>query len=214
MFTGLVEEIGSVKAVSALGNGKRLSISASSILDDLKIDDSVAINGVCQTVVSCDSKSFTVEAIEETIRKTTFKSIKAGDKVNLERALKVSDRLGGHIVQGHVDSVGKIFRIIPETAGIQLWITYPHEFKKYLVTTGSICINGISLTTARIDDDKFMVAIIPHSWKSTNLFLVKVASEVNLEFDILGKYIENMMSSQNQSKSISSLGYYIDQPDL
>lgn len=214
MFTGLVEEIGIVRTVSSLGNGKRLSISASLIMDDLKVDDSISINGVCQTVISFDSKSFTVEAVEETIRKTNFKSIKSGDKVNLERALQLSDRLGGHIVQGHVDSVGKINKILPEIAGIQLWVTFSPEFKKYLVNTGSICINGVSLTTARIDGNNFMVAIIPHTWKSTNLNLLKVGSEVNLEFDILGKYIENMMSDRSQAHRSTNLGQYIDQPDL
>ena len=212
MFTALIEEIGIVKSVSSFGKGKRFTVSASSVIEDLKIDDSISINGACQTVVSLDSSSFTVEAIEETLRKTTLGNLKSGDKVNLERAMKLNDRLGGHLVQGHVDTVGKITEIVKESAGIQLWINYESHFKKYLVQTGSVCLNGVSLTIARIEPSRFMVAIIPHTWKSTNLCLLHTGSDVNIEFDILGKYIENLMSLSSNDKT--NLSAYIDQPDF
>ena len=204
MFTGLIEEIGIIQSVKPLGGGKRISINSKKILDDLKIDDSVSINGVCQTVVLRTVNSFDVEAVEETIRKTTFGQLKAGDHVNLERALRAGDRLGGHIVQGHVDCTGNVLTIAKERAGILLWISYPLEFSRYIVNTGSICINGISLTVARSDSGKFMSAIIPHTWDVTILKYLKPGSIVNLEYDIIGKYIENMIKSGISNNNYST----------
>lgn len=212
MFTGLIEEIGVIKSIANLGGGRKISVSASKIIDDLKIDDSVAINGACQTVVKVSSNSFEVIAIEETIRKTTLGKLKNGDEVNLERAIKVSDRLGGHIVQGHVDTIGRIISIKKENTGILYWIDFPHEFSKYLVNTGSICINGISLTTAKVESKSFCVALIPHTVSVTTFKNLKQGSEVNLEFDILGKYIEKMLNNRQTSHK-SNLDIYIDQPE-
>jgi len=216
MFTGLIEEIGIIQSANPLGGGKRISIKANKIMDDLKIDDSVSINGVCQTVVSRTVKTFDVEAVEETIRKTTFGYLKSADLVNLERALRIGDRLGGHIVQGHVDCTGIIITIVKERAGVLIWISYPLEFSRYIVNSGSICINGISLTVAKAESGKFMSAIIPHTWELTILKQLKPGSVVNLEFDVMGKYIENMIKSgitnNNLSTNSSIYDQFIDQP--
>ena len=216
MFTGLIEEIGIIQTIRPLGGGKRISVKAAKIMDDLKIDDSVSINGVCQTVVSRTVNSFDVEAVEETIRKTTFGNLKPAEMVNLERALRMGDRLGGHIVQGHVDCTGNVVTISKERTGILLWISYPSEFSRYIVNTGSICINGISLTVAKAETGKFMCAIIPHTWEVTILKNLKQGSIVNLEFDVIGKYIENMLKSgitNNHSSNKSSIyDQFIYQP--
>lgn len=214
MFTGIIEEIGTVKSVIARGGGINIAITANKIMGDLKIDDSVAIDGVCQTVVAKGNDYFEVTAVEETIRKTAFGKLRAGKKVNLERALKLSDRLGGHIVQGHVDCVGRIVSILNEGTGRNVWISFPLIFAKYLVNTGSVCINGISLTSAKVEADKFMVAVIPHTWENTTFMELKTGSEVNIEFDILGKYIEKLLQSDMYGKSNKGLSEYITQPDL
>ena len=216
MFTGLIEEIGKVKSIKHEGGGYRIGVAVSKIGDDLKIDDSVSINGVCQTVVACDKTFFEVVAVEETLRKTNFNDLRAGDEVNLERALKLSDRLGGHIVQGHVDCTGKINSIQKERTGINVWISFPPEFSKYLVNTGSICVNGVSLTSARVEGDRFMVSIIPHTWENTTFRNVHSGQKVNLEFDILGKYTEKLLKQagkQNSSNKKSILDDFIDQPE-
>ena len=213
MFTGLIEEIGTIKTVKPLGGGLRLTVSANKIMDDLKIDDSVALNGVCQTVVAHTKDTFDIEAVEETIRKTTFKSLRAGDKVNLERALKANDRLGGHIVQGHVDCVGRVQSIQKERTGVNVWINFPVEFGKYLVNTGSICVNGVSLTSAKVERDRFMVSIIPHTWDVTLFKEFKSGIDVNLEFDILGKYIEKIIQTEGRRESGNTLDRFMEQPD-
>lgn len=212
MFTGLIEEVGTVKAIKPIGKGKRFKIEADRIFDDLKIDDSVSINGACQTVVSIENKTFSVEAIEETLRKSTLGSFTLGKKVNLERAMALGDRLGGHLVQGHVDCRGTVETIIPESAGIQLWIKFPEEFKEYIIPVGSICINGVSLTAARVEGSRFMVSIIPHTWKVTTLSSLSSRIEVNLEFDLIGKYIKKMTCPETKLKR-SGLDKYIDQPE-
>lgn len=217
MFTGLIEEVGKIRSISTMGGGKRIGVDAKVILDDLKIDDSVAINGACQTAVKVTKDYFEVEAVEETLRKSTLGTLKAGDWVNLERAAKLETRMGGHIVQGHVDCKGKVEKIIKEKTGIQLWIVFPEKFVKYIVPVGSICINGVSLTAARVEGNRFMSAIIPHTWKVTTLAELASGKEVNLEFDVIGKYVEKMVEphmkkdSGNPSKS-SYLDQFIDQP--
>jgi riboflavin synthase len=218
MFTGLIEEVGRIKSITPMGGGKRISVAANTIMDDLKIDDSVSINGACQTAVKVGKDYFEVEAVEETLRKSTLGTLKAGDRVNLERAAKLETRMGGHIVQGHVDCKGKVEKIIKEKTGIQLWIVFPEKYMRYIVPVGSICINGVSLTAARVEGNKFMSAIIPHTWKVTTLSELNSSSEVNLEFDIIGKYVEKMVDphmqkdSGNPTKS-SYLDKFIDQPE-
>jgi len=194
MFTGLIEEIGIIKAIRPLGKGKRITVQADLIMDDLKIDDSVALNGVCQTVVEVSAKTFDVEAVEETLRKTTLSKLINGQKINLERAVRLGDRMGGHLVQGHVDCTGHVLSIIPESAGNLIWLSFPSQFGKYVVPVGSVCIDGVSLTIAKAEPDKLMVAVIPHTWNVTIFSELKIGKEVNLEFDIIGKYVENMVT--------------------
>lgn len=217
MFTGIIEEIGTIKSIRSLGKAMRIVVEGSVVLDDLKIDDSVSISGVCQTVVAINGKTFEVEAVEETLRKTNFSTMRAGTKVNLERAMQLGSRLGGHLVQGHVDCVRKILSIKPETTGKLLNISFPDEFASLLVNTGSVCIDGVSLTIARLEKSSFTVSIIPHTWSKTTLGLLKSGSVVNLEFDIIGKYIERMLVSgkqQSSEKKVSILNQYIDQPEF
>jgi len=210
MFTGLIEEIGIIKSVAAFGSGRRLSIECSKIIDDLKIDDSVSISGVCQTVVKINGKVFEVEAIRETLDKTKLGNLKAGTKVNLERAMRLGDRFGGHIVQGHTDTTSKINGIHDAGSGIDVWISLPPSFRKYVVPVGSVCIDGVSLTVARVDSTAFMVSIIPHTWKVTTLSGLRSGDLVNIEFDILGKYIESLFPGQQNRSSI--LEGLTDQP--
>lgn len=218
MFTGLVEEIGAVKSVVHLGGGRRISFEASKITSDLKIDDSVSVNGVCQTVVSKLNSEFVVETIEETVSKTTLGSFVPGKRVNLERAITLSSRLGGHIVQGHVDTTGTVLKVEMLSTGKNIWIEFPKKFEQYIVATGSITIDGVSLTAARVETGKFMVSIIPHSWKNTTLSELKPGIKVNLEFDILGKYLEKLFLlnkiGTNIDKNISNLNFYLSQPDI
>lgn len=194
MFTGLIEEIGTIKDIRRIGLARRFTVAAEFIMDDIKIDDSVAINGVCQTVVAFDSSSFEVEAVEETIRKTTFAGYRPGKKVNLERALRPTDRMGGHLVQGHVDDVGHVLSIQKQGSGILIWISFPPDYAKYIVPVGSICVDGVSLTVAQLEGAKFMLSIIPHTWEKTTLAGLRPGAEVNLEFDLIGKYVENMVN--------------------
>lgn len=211
MFTGLIEEIGKIASIRDIGGGRDIIVYAEKIMDDLKIDDSVSLNGVCQTVVERTDKSFRVTAVEETLRKTTLGSMKSGEQLNLERAAAVGDRLGGHIVQGHIDCVAYVKSIEKERTGILVWFEYPAQYGKYIVTHGSIAIDGVSLTVARENSSSFMVSIIPHTWDVTTLRSLKPGSKVNLEFDILGKYVEKMLAGTTTYKS--ELSKYIDQPD-
>lgn len=226
MFTGLVEEIGKIATITKSGDGRIIKVECDKILSDLKIDDSVAIEGVCQTVVSIKGNIFEVVAVEETLRKTNFKNLSIGKKVNLERAIRLSDRLGGHIVQGHVDSIGEIKSILQETNNYLVSIEFPKEFKKWVIPVGSICLNGVSLTVAKVQDNTITVAIIPHTWQVTTLGSLKIGDSINIEFDVLGKYIENMLlngvisnnmltnrNSNQSNNSNSILNQFYNQPE-
>ncbi|TAL66863.1 MAG: riboflavin synthase [Bacteroidetes bacterium] len=213
MFTGIIEDIGKIKSIKPVSGSYRITIESKVITNDLKIDDSVSLNGACQTVIQKTESDFTVEAVEETIRKSTLGKFKPGLKINLERAMKIGDRLGGHLVQGHVDCIGKVQTIQSEGTGKLLWIEYPSEFAKYVVPVGSICIDGVSLTVAKKENHRFMISIIPHTWKMTTLGELKTGIEVNLEFDIIGKYIESM-TEQKSTKEKTYLEQFIDQPEL
>jgi len=214
MFTGLIEETGTIKSLKNIGGGKKIAVNADIIMEDLKIDDSVSINGACHTVVSLGSNYFEVEAVEETLLKTTLSKFRNGMKVNLERAAKIGDRLGGHIVQGHIDTTGYVKSIEKQLTGILVWIDFPIKYAKYTVEHGSLCVDGVSLTIARLRENMMMVSVIPHTWKVTTLSGLQNGSEVNLEFDIIGKYIENFTkySNQEDKPNKSTLSSYIDQP--
>ncbi len=200
MFTGIIEEIGTVRKVSFEQNGAVISISCSEIAKDMKIGDSICVDGVCTTVESFDSGSFSFTASAETINLTTFKTINSGKKVNLERALRPIDRLGGHIVSGHIDAKGEFINKSNQGSSWLYYFIAPKEIAKYIVYKGSIAVNGISLTVASIDDTVFSVALIPHTLASTSLGTMIEGDKVNLECDILAKYIEKLAFNKDNNE--------------
>ena len=202
MFTGLIEEIGKVSDISIRNKGLRIKIKAKNIIVDVKEGDSIAINGACLTVVNLYKDGFSFDVSEETLNRTNIKYLKIGHYVNLERALRVSDRLGGHIVQGHVDTTSVITGLTPYGEHTILKLKLPKEYRKFIIEKGSIAVDGISLTINKIESNEISINIIPHTLKNTNLQYRKVGDTVNLEFDILGKYVLNYMEGLgNLSKS-------------
>ena len=189
MFTGIVEETGKVLSVKSKGDGKVFTISAKRVMEDLKVEDSIAVDGVCQTVFELAENSFSVFAMSETLKKTTLKNLKTGDIVNLERALTLSTRLGGHLVQGHVDCVGKVESIVKRSQTYLMDIRISPDFEKFAVLHGSIAINGVSLTIARKSGTLITVSLIPYTLENTSLKSLKRGSFVNIETDIVGKYL-------------------------
>ena len=207
MFTGLVEEAGIVKTIIKNRDGYDLTILAKEVLNNLKIDDSIAVNGICLTVIEFSSNYFTVNAISETVSKTTLKNLRSGSLVNLERALQLSDRLGGHLVQGHIDGIGKLTKITPRGMGKEYQFTTAQSVLKYIVQKGSICLDGISLTIADISPSTFSVAIIPHTLSKTIIDKIwKIGADINIETDIIGRYLEKfiLFNSNNKDKSSDS----------
>jgi len=194
MFTGLIEEVGKVKSLVNFSNGKKISIECKKVLEGIKIDDSISINGICLTVVEHNHDFFSAIAIEETLRKSNLGSLTPQSKVNLERAMLPTARLGGHLVQGHIDCTSKVIKIENEGAGKLIYLSLPNQYYNYIVEKGSICINGVSLTVAsKPNKESFSVAIIPHTWEVTTIGQLSIGSIVNLEFDIIAKYVENMI---------------------
>jgi riboflavin synthase len=173
-----------------------LEISAPVSAAGVDVHDSVCCNGVCLTVTSRKGESFVVEAVEETIRKTTLGRLKKGSHLNIELALRVGDRMGGHIVQGHVDCVGKISRVLERATSWFIEIGFPARFAKYLIPVGSVAVDGVSLTVAAVSERTFGVSIIPYTWEQTIIRDAKKGQEVNLEFDLIGKYVESMMAAK------------------
>lgn len=188
MFTGIIEEVGRLESVETLEGGRRLRV-ASSFAPELRVDQSVAVNGVCQTVVAHDDEAFEVVAVEETLAKTNVGALEGGDRVNLERAMRPDDRLDGHLVQGHVDATGEVASIEPLADSWLVRVRYPERFAPYLIPVGSIALDGISLTVARLEDDALTVAVIPHTWRHTTVADWRPGRAVNLEFDLIGKYV-------------------------
>ena len=199
MFTGIIEEIGIVKEFKKGKSDALVIVECQKILEGTKIGDSISINGVCQTVTALDKTSFSAQISSETLAVTTFSSLKAGEQVNLERALTLSARLGGHIVTGHIDSIAKIIKIEKKSDFYNLKLAVEKEFIKYIAKKGSVAINGISLTIAEVFSNEFEVAIIPHTFENTNLKALKVGSFVNIEFDILAKYVEKILLTGNNN---------------
>ena len=194
MFTGLVAELGTVQGLARQGNSYHLTVGAKKVLENLKIGDSVAVNGACLTVVRMDDSGFTADVMPETVRLTNIGSLQPGSKVNLERTLRLCDGLDGHIVSGHVEGLGTIYEQRPEGIAVVVTIATPPELLKYIIKKGSIAIDGISLTVTEVTDTSFSVSLIPHTAKETTLGLKKVGDSVNLETDILGKYVERMLT--------------------
>ena len=195
MFTGLIEEVGQIDSLQKKSDGMLLYVKAKKILEDAKLGDSIAVNGVCLTVVDIKNDKVAFELSNETINRSNFRYAKIGNYVNLERALKASDRLGGHIVQGHVDTTGKIVEMKNLGSHTELLLQIPHEYKSLVIEKGSIAVDGISLTINYVLNDKISINIIPHTLENTNLKYKKAGDLVNLEFDIFGKYILKFISS-------------------
>ncbi len=197
MFTGIIETLGKVVAITREGTNMHVRI-ASDLAGELKIDQSIAHDGACLTVTACDAHTHTVTAIEETLRRTALDSWQVGKLVNLERAMPVNGRLDGHIVQGHVDATGVCTGIEVRQGSHYLHFEYEPRPEYLLVDKGSICINGVSLTVVSPQDNRFSVAIIPYTWQHTNLHQLRTGDKVNLEFDIIGKYIARHVAVYGQ----------------
>jgi len=196
MFTGLIEELGTVKGTRSQAGGMRLSIAGKTILDGMKAGDSIAVNGACLTVVELSHSLFGADVSKETLTKTTLGRLRVGDRVNLERAMRPTDRLGGHLVAGHVDAVG-VIRTIERTGEVSLFtFEAPPEVLRYLIYKGSIAIDGISLTVNEIQGERFSVTIIPHTAHQTTLGIKKAGDPVNLEADLIGKYVEKFVKTE------------------
>ena len=194
MFTGLVEELGKIATRDEHAAGSRLVVVASRVTTDIHNGDSIAVNGVCLTALDVTPTSFGADVSPETLERTTLGSLKIGSPVNLERAVTPATRLGGHIVQGHVDGRGTFVSAVPEGDFWTVTIGFPPELARYFVEKGSVAIEGISLTIAKLHDDRFDLAIIPKTWDQTNLHDLKPGDAVNLEVDVIAKYVERMMS--------------------
>ena len=201
MFTGLVAELGTVQRLARQGSSYHLTVGAKKVLANLKIGDSVAVNGACLTVVRMDEGGFTADVMPETVRLTNIGSLQPGSKVNLERTLRLCDGLDGHIVSGHVEGLGTISEQRPEGIAVVVTIATPPELLKYIIKKGSIAIDGISLTVTEVTDTSFSVSLIPHTAKETTLGFKKVGDSVNLETDILGKYVERMLTWNKQTQA-------------
>ena len=199
MFTGLIEEVGEIKSIQPIAGGKKLFIAARSIIEDLAVDDSVAVNGVCLTAINHSDEGFWVEAVAETLEKTTLGKVSSGTKVNLERAVRLQDRLGGHLVQGHVNGMSKISRIDKLGDNYALDILVNKTLEKYMILEGSIALDGISLTIARLTGLQVGINIIPHTWVNTNLKFLKVGDYINTEVDVIAKYVEKLLPASLQN---------------
>ena len=204
MFTGIVEEIGSVKKIVHGSLSIKLSINCSKILEDVKIGDSIAVNGICLTVVELASSWFSVDVMPETMRMTSLSRLNLSDKVNLERALKLSDRLGGHIVSGHIDGTGIIKSLVREDNAIWITVEAADSIMRYIIYKGSVALDGTSLTVARIDENSFKVSLIPHTAGNTILGLLKAGDKVNVECDVIGKYVERLFKGNIQDSTSQS----------
>ena len=194
MFTGIIEELGKVRDLEQRGENARLVIEAHIVIEDTKHGDSIAVNGVCLTALDIQKDSFAADVSEETLARSTLGSLRPGTPVNLERAVTPATRLGGHIVQGHVDGRGRFAGVEDHGESWTVRIAFPKEMARYLVFKGSVTVEGISLTIANLAEDYFEVAIIPKTWEVTNLSHLKAGDGVNLEVDVIGKYVERLLA--------------------
>lgn len=198
MFTGLIAELGTVRSLARQGESYHLTVAAGRVLEGLKIGDSVAVNGVCLTVVQLDGSSFTADVMPESVRLTNLGSLRPGDRVNLERTLRLCDGLDGHIVSGHVEGQGVIAGRRPDGIAVVVTVAAAPELLKYIIKKGSIAIDGISLTVTDVTDEGFSVSLIPHTAGETTLGFKTVGDAVNLETDIIGKYVERLLGTHSR----------------
>ena len=204
MFTGIIEETGKVEAVAKGSNSAVITIAAAKVLEDTKIGDSIAVNGVCLTVTSISGRKFNADVMAETLRRSSLGLLKHGSKVNLERAMAANGRFGGHIVSGHIDGVGVISSFEKEDNAVWVEIEAPAKILRYIVEKGSIAIDGISLTVAKLTDSSFAVSVIPHTGEETTLLNRNPGDIVNLENDIVGKYVERLMNFKTDDRDNKS----------
>ena len=198
MFSGIIEVVGNVQSIQSGADGARLSIAAGSLLDGVRLGDSIAVNGACLTVVTFSGSTFDADVSPETLRRTNLGSLQSGDFVNLERALALGDRLGGHLVTGHIDGLGRIRSRRSDGDSIWLTVEGPPEVMRYIVQKGSVAVDGISLTVVDADEDSFTVALIPHTLEITTLGVRQVGDEINLETDVLAKYVQRSLGFAEQ----------------
>ena len=195
MFTGIVEELGEVVAVEEQGDSSRLTVRGPLVTSDAVHGDSIAVNGVCLTVVSNEDGAFTADVMAETLRRSSLRGASAGTPVNLERALRLSDRLGGHLVQGHVDDTGEVLAVTPQEHWTVVRVSLPADLARYVVEKGSITVDGVSLTVSAVDDEAFEVSLIPTTLSATTLGARAPGDSVNLEVDVTAKYVEKLLLS-------------------
>lgn len=198
MFTGIIEEIGTIKSISR-GENASVIVNCAEVIKDVKIGDSIAIDGICQTVTAFDKNSFSAQVSQETLEVTTFSTINVGAKVNLERALTLNSRLGGHIVTGHIDGLAKLKNVQQKGDFYTISFEVEKELTKYIAKKGSVAVNGVSLTIANLNSNEFSIAVIPQTFKNTNLSQCKRGDFVNIEVDILAKYIEKFLSTSDNN---------------
>ena len=201
MFTGIVEELGIIRKISISGHSGSITIEASKVLEGTRIGDSIAVNGICLTVTSMASDRFTADIMAETVRRSSLKGAVSGDKVNLERAMAADGRFGGHIVSGHVDGTGTIINMHREENAVWVTISAEPSIMKFIVEKGSVCLDGISLTVAKVGATDFSVSVIPHTGEETTLLRKKVGSPINIENDVVGKYVERLLNFKNNEST-------------
>jgi riboflavin synthase len=201
MFTGIIEEVGTIRSIHSGAQSGRVTVSARVVTEGVKLGESIAVSGVCLTVIEFDSKSLAFDISAETLSRTTLGRLRPGSPVNLERSLAVGGRLGGHIVQGHVDGTGEFLSRQPAGDGVVIRFSYRSELGRYICLKGSIAVEGISLTVSNLGEGWFEVAVIPHTLKMTNLETLSSGDKINLEVDIVAKYIERLIGNQTEPKS-------------
>lgn len=203
MFTGLVESLGTVRDLVPDGAGRRLTVAAPDIAPELVLGESVAVNGACLTVVACDVETCCFQLAPETLHRTNLGELRSGDRVNLERALRLSERLGGHLVQGHIDGVGRIAERVTEDDWVTVWFSCPPNLAEQMVSKGSVAVDGVSLTLVQVGADRFSVALIPHTLAHTTLGFKDLGAAVNLETDLLAKYVWKCLSCMQTPNDVS-----------
>ena len=210
MFTGIIEGLGTIREIRSEGQGKRMTVEADFSLEKTKIGDSICVSGACLTVIMIDDKRFTVDVSPETLSKTTFGNVKVGNRVNLERALRLSDRIDGHLVSGHIDGIGTV--LLKQNIGNAIIVSFkvPEFISHYMIQKGSVAVDGISLTINNFSLDRFDVSIIPHTAKLTTVGFKKAGDLVNIETDMIGKYVERFVGGKRHDETKKETGSSLD----
>ena len=205
MFTGIIEEIGTVRSIANTATGTALRIAAERVTEGTRVGDSIAVNGVCLTVTSCSGREFTADVMPETVRLTSLAGLRAGARVNLERAMLPSGRLGGHIVSGHVDACGQVLTVEPDGIARRVRVALEPALLKYIARKGSVTLDGVSLTVVAVDERSFSVSLIPQTRAATTLDALRTGSRINVEVDLLARYTERLLMAQTPQNRTGSL---------